>query len=164
LARLGVIVVVALLLVVSACGSGVRRENLSELRMSVPKSWSVHRLGVYCRGRVGPGILITNIKDFPRHPQNPGECTNAWDVSKLPENYVLIDISRFNARPAFDLSQHPRLPIRDSDLRSTVFPRLKALSFWRGDRQFTVRVWTGRDSSSGDRAKLAALLKSVSLS
>lgn len=162
MARLGVIVVVALLLVSAACGSSERRENLSGLRLNAPKSWSIHRLGIYCHGRIGPGLLITNIKSTDiRHPTAPGECTNAWDTSKLPKDYVLIDISRFNVRPAFVLPQHPRLPIRDSDLRQTSFPRLRAFDFWQGNRQFNIRAWTGSEVSSGDRAKLVALIKSI---
>jgi hypothetical protein len=162
MARLGVIIVVAVLLVTAACGSGNRREDLSGLQLSSPKSWTVHRLGVYCRGRVGPGLLITNIpKHTFTHDVAPGECTNAWKVNDLPDKFILIDISRFNARPAFDLSTHPRLPISESDLRQTVFPRLRAFNFWRNNRQFNIRVWTGRQVSSGDRAKVAALIKSI---
>jgi hypothetical protein len=159
MARIGVIVAVLALL---ACGSRpTLRERVAGVQLDIPKQWSVHRLGTYCRGRVGPGLLITNIKDFPKHPANPGECTNAWDTSKLPSNYVLIDISRFNRRPAFVLAQHPSLPIRDSDLRRTAFPRLRALDFWKGDRQFNVRVWTGDKTSRADRNRLAALIESV---
>ena len=81
-------------------GQSTLRERAAGLHFDIPKQWSVHRLGIYCHGRLGPGILITNIETFPKHPNTPGECTNAWDVSKLPENFVLIDISRFNAQPS----------------------------------------------------------------
>ena len=106
--------------------------------------------------------MITNIKVSLKHDAAPGECTNAWKVDSLPKNYVLIDLSRFGVKPIFNLPQHTRLPIRDSDLRQTTCPRMRATSFWVGDRQFTLRVWTGRDSSSADRSTLAALVKSIS--
>ena len=157
----GRLLIVSVILL-AGCGSQpTLRERVAGLRLDLPKQWSVHRLGVYCHGRVGPGLLITNIEDFPEHPANPGECTNAWDISKLPENFVLIDISRFNTRPAFVLPQHPHLPIRDSDLRQTTFPRLRAFDFWNGERQFNIRVWTGGDISSGDRTKLRKLIESI---
>lgn len=150
----------------AGCGSQpTLRERVAGLRTDVPKNWSVHRLGVYCHGRVGPGLLITNADlqtlDRLRHPQAPGTCTNAWDVSTLPDDFVLIDISRFDARPSFRLPQHRRLPIGDGDLRATTFPRLRALNFWNGERQFTIRVWTGGRVSGGDRAKLRKLVASI---
>jgi hypothetical protein len=149
----------------AACGSNesTLRERIAGLKLSIPKQWSVHRLGVYCRGRVGPGLLITNIQGRTvKHDAAPGVCTNAWNVSSLPKDFILIDISRFDARPI--LNRHPTArsyPIQDSELQQTSFPRLRALSFWNGNRNFTLRVWTGEQASSGDRKKLVALIKSI---
>jgi hypothetical protein len=148
----------------AACGSqSTLRERIAGLRLDVPKEWSVHRLGVYCHGRIGPGLLITNLKDQTlQHPQAPGECTNAWGIDKLPENFILIDISRFNAHPlAKTRPQTQRFPIHESDLRQTTIRRLRAFNFWEGNHNFDLRIWTGKNIASSDRTKLRKLVESI---
>lgn len=155
------LLIIFIILLAGCGGQSTLRERVAGLQLDVPKKWSAHRLGIYCHGRLGPGILITNIETFPKHPTAPGECTNAWDVSKLSEDFVLIDISRFDAQPAFTLPQHPRLPIQDSDLKPTSFSRLRASDFWIGDRHFNIRVWTGRGALISDREKIRKLVESI---
>jgi hypothetical protein len=60
MARNWLLIVVIFLL--AACGgSSTLRERVAELRLDVPKKWSVHRLGVYCHGRL---VLCRNTLVF----------------------------------------------------------------------------------------------------
>jgi hypothetical protein len=78
-------------------GEGWQRVNddASGIRLSYPREWEVQQVGRYCR-RNGPGLLISNVRRYTlQSVEIPNGCTNQWEVSGLPNAYVLVDVSLF---------------------------------------------------------------------
>ena len=137
------------------------KDEASGIAVSHPRDWSVQTFGLYCR-RVGPGLLISNLRRYRfRNVEIPRGCTNAWQLARLPERFVLVDVSLFHPPPgAREETQGP--------LELTRVERPSGRSFASGrivrhGVEYSVRVWTGRGVSDEDEEAVARVIRSVAV-
>ncbi|MBM2821552.1 MAG: hypothetical protein HW413_298 [Thermoleophilia bacterium] len=178
------VALVAAALAVGCDGSEADREvprpvAIGDLQLTVPTSWSAHRHAKRCL-HDGPGVHITNLAgySFERPDLGPGWCTTAWKVREAPQNFVLIDVSRFFGPPPLpnpppDSEFPPALATRipeatllseeEAARRGTVVCKctFRYGDIWLAGGSFSVRAWIGDEASIGDRRSLDALLASI---
>jgi hypothetical protein len=118
-----------------------------------------------CR-REGEGVLASTVATSQVHyyRHKAGFCTNGWDLTMLNENFVMLDLSRFDA-PA---------PAKPLPLRLHRAPYIAPLTgrrlcrcayqfafFASNGFGFLLRTWTGTSASAADKEALRAAIASV---
>jgi hypothetical protein len=146
-------------------GEGWQRVNddASGIRLSYPREWEVQQVGRYCR-RNGPGLLISNVRRYTlQNVEIPNGCTNQWEVSGLPNAYVLVDVSLF-ASPFPRTRDQPEttMPLeldrfeRPPERHNYAFEQVT-----RDGNEYSVRAWFGPRASRENQDAVARVIRSI---
>ena len=159
-----------LVLLIGRDNSASRLATLSRLQVEVPSDWSLRRLAGHC-GRVGDGVLLASVdeeelgglrRDTKGLPE--GACTTAWDLARFPDDYVMLEIARFDVPEATSALS---LPIDLRQLSVVKYADCRCefrLGFASSSAQsYSVRVWLGSGASEPDRRLIAAAVRSIKL-
>jgi hypothetical protein len=167
---LAAVLAIALL---AACGSSSadhptrRVTRFVNLGLAVPSGWHLRRLQYRC-GRAGLGLLIGDLSasrlnrirhDFSGLPF--GACTTSWNVSSLPADYVLVDITELQAPDALPVSEFPLSLNAFAPSRLPCHCSFRNGSVVTGNVDYDVRIWIGKRASSSDRQRLQDFLASI---
>jgi len=138
------------------------RETVASIQFQRPSTWVAQHFGTYCR-RVGPGVVVSNVRRHFRHPVISNGCTNNWILAGLPRDYVLIDVSEF----AFPIGQPPKamFPLSLSRFRRAR-PSGCRCAYWETSfsatrREYEIRVWIGTKASRTQRRAVENLIASI---
>lgn len=94
----------------------------------------------------------------------PGGCTNGWDTSEAPSDYVLIDISRFTFPSIAALSPNSSLPAKLNVYKGESEKcrcEYKYANLRLNNLGYIIRVWIGNTASVRDRSSAEAIIASI---
>ena len=116
------------------------------------------------------GVLISNPGIKLAHPDLGSELTTAWDMTELPPDAVVVEVShtlgpdnppeRSTDFPV-SLEDAQRVDVRDN--YGAPQPRLWIPLKVAGGHAYEVSVWIGEDAAASDRAIAERIVESVKL-
>lgn len=137
------------------------RDGASGIELRYPAGWRVQRLGPYCM-RGNPGVLVSNVEQRFRHETISDGCTTAFDLSGLPERFVLVEIRLF-AFP-HGLGGRPDVPRALDDLERSARPGCRGCTQYAGGASsYVVRIVFGPRASAADKEAVERILASLKL-
>lgn len=85
--------IVAALLIRNPQPAGVTHHDPRlDISVRVPEGWHTQSFDDRVGFATHTGFIVSNVPHHFRHPL--GEATSAWDMSELPANAVVVDVSR----------------------------------------------------------------------
>jgi hypothetical protein len=135
-----------------------------------PPGWNVQPFSTSSGDIHLQGALFSNVGYRFRHPDlGPSEFTTAWDLSRLPEDAVVVEVERFLGGPSgprtrppdttFPLSIGGATSVNDSPTPGP--PGHLQLPFVNAGRRFTLNLWFGAAASRRDREIAGLIVHSV---
>jgi hypothetical protein len=145
------------------------RDGASGIALDRPDGWQIHPFGQYCM-RVGPGLLVSNIAGHGfRNVEIPNGCTNGWNLSEVPQTFVLLDVSLFSGPGGTRRHADTPLPLSLTSFRRHASGdyggcggcSLRTSGVVEGQHAYAIRVWVGSEASSDDTRELEKLVRTL---